>query len=125
VLVDIRHDGGFDIVSCGHPAPVLLSAAGDVSTIELDHEPPLGLGVDPTPVHGRLVPGDRLLLFTDGLIEARSPEGVFIDPAPHFPLVGRAEFDTALDGLLESIQHAAGHALDDDLALLMACYDPQ
>lgn len=125
LLVDIRHDGGFDIVSCGHPAPVLLSAAGDVSTIELDHEPPLGLGVDPSPVHGRLVPGDRLLLFTDGLIEARSPEGDFIDPAPLFPLVGRAEFDTALDGLLESVQHAAGHALDDDLALLMACYDPQ
>ena len=75
--------------------------------------------------HGRLGPGDRLLLFTDGLIEARSPGGGFVDPAPFLPLVGRSDFATALDGLLTSLQEAAGHALDDDLALLLACYDPE
>ena len=31
VLVDIEHDGRFDVVSCGHPAPVLMTAGGDVS----------------------------------------------------------------------------------------------
>ncbi len=124
LLVDIRHDGRFEIVSCGHPAPVLLGAAGGVRTIALDHEPPLGLGVAPVLVRGTLTPGDRLLLFTDGLIEARAPDGTFIDPAPYFARVAEADFDTALDGLLESVQQAAGHALDDDLALLMACYDP-
>lgn len=124
VLVDIRHDGGFDIVSCGHPAPVLLSAHGHVETVELDHSPPLGLGVDPVVARGKLAPGDRLLLFTDGLIEARSPSGTFVDPAPFLPAVARADFDTALDGLLASVKKAAGHALDDDLALLLACYDP-
>ena len=35
-----------------------------------------------------------------------------------------ADVDSALDGLLESLTQAAGHALDDDLALLLACYDP-
>jgi serine phosphatase RsbU (regulator of sigma subunit) len=124
ILVDIEQDGRFDVVSCGHPAPVLLSARGDVDPVELDHSPPLGLGVDPIIGRGKLAPGDRLLLFTDGLIEARSPTGAFVDPTPFLPLVGQTEFDTALDGLLASLTQAAGHALDDDLALLLTCYDP-
>jgi serine phosphatase RsbU (regulator of sigma subunit) len=124
VLVDIRHDGSFDVVSCGHPAPVLLRASGQVTTVELDHEPPLGLGVDPVPAHGRLAPGDRMLLFTDGLIEARSPEGAFIDPTPYLSALGQADFGSALDGLLESLTSEAGHTLDDDLAVVLACYDP-
>ena len=124
VLVDIEHDGQFHVVSCGHPAPVLLSARGDVEEVELDSSPPLGLGVDPVTAHGKLAPGDRLLLFTDGLIEARSPRGEFIDPAPFLPELARAEFGSALDGLLLSLQRAAGHALDDDIALLLACHDP-
>jgi serine phosphatase RsbU (regulator of sigma subunit) len=125
VLVDIEHDGRFDVVSCGHPAPVVLSAGGAVESVELDHSPPLGLGVDPVVARGKLGPGDRLLLFTDGLIEARSPSGDFIDPAPFLPAVGQADFDAALDGLLASLKDAAGHALGDDLALLLACYDPK
>lgn len=124
LLVDIRHDGSFDVVSCGHPAPVLLRAPGVVTTVQLDHEPPLGLGVDPVPAHGMLAPGDRMLLFTDGLIEARSPGGAFIDPTPFLATLARAEFDTGLDGLLTSLATEAGHALDDDLAVLLACYDP-
>ena len=124
LLVDIRHDGTFDVVSCGHPAPVLLHAGGRVTPVELDHEPPLGLGVDPVLAHGTLAAGDRMLLFTDGLIEARSPQGTFIDPTPLVAALGQADLDSALDELLLSLTREAGHALDDDLALLLACYDP-
>jgi len=124
LLVDIRHDGTFDVVSCGHPAPVLLHAGGRVTPVELDHEPPLGLGVDPVLAHGTLAAGDRMLLFTDGLIEARSPHGTFIDPTPLVAALGQADLDSALDELLLSLTREAGHALDDDLALLLACYDP-
>ena len=124
VLVDIRHDGSFDVVSCGHPAPVLLRPSGGIASVEVDHEPPLGLGVDPAPAHGVLAPGDRMLLFTDGLIEARSPGGGFVDPSPFVAGVAAADVDSALDALLDSLAQAAGHALDDDLALLLACYDP-
>lgn len=124
LLVDIEHDGSFSVVSCGHPAPVLLSVQGSVDGVVLEHSPPFGLGVDPVVTRGTLAPGDRLLLFTDGMIEARSPTGAFVDPSGFLPLVGRAEFGTALDGLLDSLRTAAGHVLDDDLALLLACYDP-
>lgn len=124
VLVDIRDDGSFDVVSCGHPAPVLLPESGEVVPLQLDHSPPLGLGVDPRPAHGTLSPGDRMLLFTDGLIEARSPDGGFVDPEPLLAAMGRADLEVALDGLLQSLTRAAGHALEDDLALVLACYDP-
>lgn len=123
VLVDIEPDGQLSVVSCGHPAPVLFSERG-VEAMELDHSPPLGLGVVPVAGRGRMAPGDRLLLFTDGLIEARSPDGAFIDPAPFLHEVGEADFDSALDRLLDSLKQAARDALGDDLALLLACYDP-
>ena len=125
VLVDIRPDGGFSVVSCGHPSPVVVTPAGEVRSIDVKHSVPLGLGADPFPAEGRLDPGDRLLLFTDGLIEARAPDRSFIDPAPFLPAVGRASVDSALDGLLEALTAAAGHSLGDDLALLLACYDPR
>jgi serine phosphatase RsbU (regulator of sigma subunit) len=125
VLVDIEHDGRFHVVSCGHPAPMLLTARGDIEEVELDASPPLGLGVDPVTARGKLGPGDRLLLFTDGMIEARSPTGEFIDPAPFLPAVAGATFDSALDDLLASLKRAAGHRLDDDIALLLACYAPE
>ena len=124
VLVDIEHDGRFHVVSCGHPAPVLLTARGGIEEIDLDSSPPLSLGVNPVTARGKLGPGDRLLLFTDGMIEARAPTGEFIDPAPFRPAVARAEFNSALDALLASLKRAAGHRLDDDIALLLACYDP-
>ena len=125
VVVDIRHDGRFTAVSCGHPAPVLLTADAPPCPVVLDSAPPFGLGGEPVATTGRLRPGDRLLMFTDGLIEARSPDGEFIDPLPFMAEAAHADFDTALDGLLTSLQQAAGHALDDDLALLLACYDPE
>jgi serine phosphatase RsbU (regulator of sigma subunit) len=125
VLVDIEHDGHFTAVSCGHPEPALIRAEGGVETVVLDPSPPLGLGVDPVVARGRLRPGDRLLLFTDGLVEARDPSGGFIDPAPFLAQVGETALGSALDGLLASLKQAAGGALGDDLALLLACYDPE
>lgn len=124
VIVEIAHDGHYAVVSCGHPAPVVLRPDRSVTPLELDPSPPLGLGVDPVATTGRLSPGDRLLLFTDGLIEARAPEGGFVDPTPLMADAAVAPFDAALDGVLESLQRATGHALEDDLALMLVCFDP-
>ena len=125
VLVEIADDGRFTVVSCGHPAPVVLRADGEVVSVELDHAPPLGLGVDPVPASGRLEPGDRVLLFTDGLIEARTPDGGFVDPAPLFRTAGTAPFDLALPQVLDELLRTTGNSLDDDLALLLASYEPE
>lgn len=124
VLVDIHHDGRFMIASCGHPSPVLLPVDGGVRPLELEPGVPLGLGAAPRVSEGVLRPRDRLLLFTDGLVEARTPDGSFVDPTALLDALGTAPMETALDDLLDALRTAAGHVLKDDLALLLACYDP-
>ncbi|MEU3841393.1 PP2C family protein-serine/threonine phosphatase [Streptomyces sp. NPDC028635] len=68
------------IVSCGHPAPLLLRG-GTVSEVPVKPWTPLGLGLaDTRPEAGAavpLLPGDRLLLASDGVLEARDGAGAF------------------------------------------------
>lgn len=64
--------GGCTIASAGHPAPFLND-----KEIEIDGALPLG--IDPDFKYEekqiQIVPGDRCALYTDGLLEARSPDG--------------------------------------------------
>jgi hypothetical protein len=77
-------------IPCGNPAPLLIR--GNRTVIELDRrpQPPLGLvGVMNRQLQGvydveaaavecteKLEPGDRLLLYTDGVTEGRAADGV-------------------------------------------------
>jgi hypothetical protein len=65
-------------VSAGHPPPLLLRGGRMVKTLELAPGPPLGLqlaALPPAEGHESLQPGDMVLLYTDGLTEARRPGG--------------------------------------------------
>ncbi|MFE7704579.1 PP2C family protein-serine/threonine phosphatase [Streptomyces sp. NPDC057486] len=110
------------MTSCGHPAPLLLGPGNTVHVPRLHPGPPLGVGVtDP----GNLVvdvlpfgPEDTLVLYTDGVIEARDHNGVF------YPLAERAAqwTDHPPEALLRRIErdllaHTGGR-LGDDVALL-------
>ncbi|MEV0620030.1 PP2C family protein-serine/threonine phosphatase [Nonomuraea sp. NPDC050404] len=68
--------GALDWVNCGHHPPVILRRR---TTIELACEPspPAGTGLNlpVTVCHAQLQPGDRLLLYTDGITEARNEHG--------------------------------------------------
>ncbi|WP_078599997.1 SpoIIE family protein phosphatase [Streptomyces violens] len=85
--------------------------------------PPLGLGPGPCVQRHRLLPDQRLLLYSDGLTEARDAHGTL------FPLDSHARaalmaptLDQALDVLLalhhQHPRHAAAAA--DDLTLVLA-----
>lgn len=65
-------------INAGHPEPLLLRGASLVRLPGCLPARPLGLQ-DEAPVccETRLEAGDRLLLYTDGVTEARSPDGAF------------------------------------------------
>jgi PAS domain S-box-containing protein len=71
--------GSLVYASAGHPDGYVLDAAGQVRAVLPSLNPPLGveagLSFTTRAVPG-LAPGDLVLLLTDGVVEARSPEGV-------------------------------------------------
>lgn len=111
------------LVSCGHPPPLLLRA-GRVVPLQVDHPaPPLGLSefVDTgfTPQSFSFETGDVVLLYTDGVIEARDTSGAF------YPLPERAA-DWPGDGpeallrhlCADLLAHTPDGLLGDDAAMV-------
>ena len=65
-------------INAGHPAPLILRGSFLVRPPPCPPSRPLGLQeAKPDYCQTRLEPGDRLLLYTDGITEARSPDGDF------------------------------------------------
>jgi hypothetical protein len=64
-------------VNRGHHPPVLIRGGRWITSLECPPAHPLGLGLGlpVTLCHEQLEPGDRLLLYTDGIIEAGISEG--------------------------------------------------
>ncbi|WP_371502439.1 serine/threonine-protein phosphatase [Kitasatospora sp. NBC_00374] len=124
VFIDLPSDDDRRILvaNLGHPPPLLLHA-GVVSTLEpTTPTPPLGLGDlagarPPADTFG-FPPGSTLLLYTDGVVEARNRDGDF------YPLADRLGRWTALPpaGLLDAIhsdlRHHVGARLGDDVAMV-------
>jgi GAF domain-containing protein/anti-sigma regulatory factor (Ser/Thr protein kinase) len=123
MLVEIHHDGRTEILSCGHPGP-LLANANTVNELHCPPALPLGLGTTPEPLTISLRPKDRLLLFTDGLIEARDADGHFADVMRVVEPLRTGRLETVLEEILGELRNTVGGDLDDDLALLAAEYRP-
>jgi serine phosphatase RsbU (regulator of sigma subunit) len=116
-------DGTVRIVNRGHPPPLLLYADGTLDALAAREAAlPLGmgeLGVWPDRAEEAAFPGGAtLLLYTDGVTEARDARGVFYDPEAR--LAGRAFRHPAdlLDALAEDVRRHSGGGMADDMALL-------
>ncbi|MFD0381251.1 PP2C family protein-serine/threonine phosphatase, partial [Streptomyces sp. NPDC127112] len=124
VLLDIPdHEPVVHLISCGHPPPLVLRGKRIIPLVAEASHLPIGFGgafgitdyvVQTFPFEA----GDLLLLYTDGVIEARSADGRF------YPFTERAPQWTAdePDELLRRLQadllaHVHAH-LDDDAAVV-------
>ena len=123
-----------ELVCCGHPPPLLLRG-GSATFIEPYAAPPLGLlDLGDGWCRASMIPvgdGDQLLLYTDGVSEARDAAGRF------FPLAqvttealnaagalsagspGRACRAHLLDALVSSLDDHVGNRASDDILLLL------
>ncbi|RZS91546.1 serine phosphatase RsbU (regulator of sigma subunit) [Motilibacter rhizosphaerae] len=126
VLAEIGPDGALTLVNCGHPEPLRLTAGSAPEPLGSRPTVPLGLGVDPEPERFVLAPGDRLLLYTDGLPEARDRSGEFYDLVQAATLLtprpgssGPAGAEHALDELMATVTDHVGGLLTDDVAVLL------
>jgi len=96
VLLEER-GGTLTIVNCGHPAPLLLRR-GTVSRLDPPATaPPLGFMPVVRPRVERLEPADRVLMFTDGLDEARRDGEFFPITELAWGLLGHGRVDHGLE----------------------------
>jgi sigma-B regulation protein RsbU (phosphoserine phosphatase) len=124
VFAEFGHDGGLRIVNCGHHPPVLVRAGDACIELLTPTSATTPLGLDPTPVAEAAVlsPGDRLLLYTDGLVEARSQSGRTIALDHLTGTLRHPNLDGALGELVDELQSLVIGDLEDDLALLLVEY---
>ncbi|MEU2052515.1 PP2C family protein-serine/threonine phosphatase [Streptomyces bungoensis] len=124
VMIDI-HDQGTqaEMLNCGHPPPLLIRREQVTVLNSRRPAPPLGLcalcvrndRTDPF----TLEPGDMLLLYTDGVIEARSPTGALYPLAERVASFPASGPDALLHRLHRDLLEHTGEQLTDDAAFLI------
>src|SRR4051794_18719751 len=113
----------------GHPGPLLLRGTRVVKTLETDPGLPLGLGAalgrSPQVMEEGLQPGDRLLLYSDGVVEARNADGEFFgadrlaDFVAREAVAGRPAPETMRRLMHAILHHQAGRLQDDATTMLV------
>jgi serine phosphatase RsbU (regulator of sigma subunit) len=136
VVVELDTDSGtLTWINAGHPSPLLLRDGRLVK--ELDTEPMLPFGLNDALDTGeeielgveQLEPRDIVLLYTDGVVEARSPGGVFFGVEQLVDLITRhLASGLAAPETMRRISHALlDHQqaqLDDDATLMLVQWRP-
>ncbi|MFD4542931.1 PP2C family protein-serine/threonine phosphatase [Streptomyces bauhiniae] len=116
-------DGPVQMISCGHPPPIILREGRPSTMAAPRPAPPLGLGglTDPS-YHVEsfsFLQGDLLLLYTDGVTEARDPAGTFYPLAERITGWNEADPDAFLRRFRSDLLHHVGGHLDDDAAMVV------
>jgi serine phosphatase RsbU (regulator of sigma subunit) len=142
LIISVPWDAGGEaqIVNCGHPAPLLLQDPHGTATVldAIALAPPLGLldladgPACPAPL--RLGPGDSLLLYTDGVTEARDGQGRLYPLAERATVLAsqqparrrafrRAAHRSLLRATQADLLRHAGGTLADDATMLLVTLD--
>ena len=120
VFAELDPRGWVQLVICGHPPPLRLTAAGELEPLApAVFATPLGLHPDLHLSTFSVRTGDRLLFFTDGLLEARDRAGRFFRLGEHLQTLRRPGLQAAVDELLDQVRAHTRYRLDDDVAVLL------
>jgi sigma-B regulation protein RsbU (phosphoserine phosphatase) len=130
VLAELDMDAGIvRYINAGHPAPLLLRSGHVVRELAGGRRLPLGLAGAVEVAEHPMEPGDRLLLYTDGITEARNAAGELfgvqrlIDHTERHAAAGLPAAET-----LRRLAHAVACHHDgpaaDDATLLLAEWSP-
>ena len=119
VLAQIVPGGELTIVNCGHHPPLLRHRGGLQPLTDGKAALPLGLDEDFTAFTASWSPGDRLMLYTDGLVESRDQHGHFLPDEEIATALLAADCDQALDTLMTAVHRHTGGSGHDDIALLL------
>ncbi|HEY7121971.1 MAG TPA: MASE1 domain-containing protein [Solirubrobacterales bacterium] len=114
-------DHGVSLSNGGHPSPLIVRAGGEIEEVTGNGGMLLGIYPDTELVDQRLelLPGDALVLFTDGLAERRDPEE---DPSEHIRELLRANIGSSASetaSRLGQLALAGDTMPDDDVAVVV------
>jgi phosphoserine phosphatase RsbU/P len=112
--------GWLELVTCGHPPPLRLTPDGGLQALTpAVYATPLGLHPHMTASTFTVSPGDRLVFYTDGLLEARDRAGRYFRLEDCLGTLRRTVLDEAADELLDRLRAHTGRRLADDVAVLL------
>jgi hypothetical protein len=116
--------GRCELASAGHLPPAALAPGGGTGLLPVPPGPPLGTGLGGyEPVVCPLLPGDVLLLYTDGLVERRDEDiDASLARLSALRLSTAGTLDTLADRVLDGLTTPTDP--EDDIALLAARIQP-
>lgn len=127
VLAEIGAGHEAVFLNYGHPAPMVVRRDG---AVDFPQPPayalPRGLGAHagegPKPYRVDFALGEQLLLYTDGVTEARDEDGRFYPVDERAHLLKEPDAHRALEALRADLAQHAGGPPHDDAAMLLLLY---
>ncbi len=123
------HTGHLVYSNAGHMPPLILRADGSLETLR-HHGTVIGAGCDTAfgQQERKLAGGDRLILYTDGLVENFGPDGERNGKGRFYGILtklSRQPLEAIVEGVFEESSRLRGELLaTDDMSLVAIAYTP-